>query len=84
MSPIYLFGGAVVFGVLHHIRRDLWPFTVWAVWQGVLFAVALYATELLTVTMPAHFCHDFIGFLIFRYFNRTDSSGRSPSSSNVR
>jgi membrane protease YdiL (CAAX protease family) len=77
MSPIYLFGGAIVFGVLHHVRRDLWPFTVWAIWQGMLFALALYATQMLAVTMTAHFLHDFIGFLIFRYFNRMDSSGGS-------
>ena len=72
-SPVFLFGGAVVFGLLHHIRRELWPFTLWAIWQGVLFAAAVYVTEMLTVTMVAHFLHDFIGFLIFRHINRVDS-----------
>jgi membrane protease YdiL (CAAX protease family) len=71
LSPVYLFGGAVVFGLLHHIRRELWPFTVWAIWQGVLFAAAVYVTEMLTVTMVAHFLHDLIGFLIFRHLNRS-------------
>jgi membrane protease YdiL (CAAX protease family) len=77
-SPIYLFGGAVLFGLLHHIRRDLWPFTLWAVWQGILFAVALSVTQVLSVTMTAHFWHDFIGFLIFRYLNQIEVSGKAP------
>jgi len=72
LSPVYLFGGAVVFGLLHHIRRDLWPFTLWAVWQGLLFATAVFVTEMLCVTMVAHFLHDFIGFLIFRHLNRAN------------
>jgi membrane protease YdiL (CAAX protease family) len=70
LSPVYLFGGAIVFGLLHHIRHDLWPFTIWAIWQGIIFATALYVTEMLLVTMVAHFLHDLIGFLIFRYLNR--------------
>jgi membrane protease YdiL (CAAX protease family) len=77
LSPIYLFGGAVVFGLLHHIRRELWPFTLWAVWQGVLFAAALCITEMLCVTMVAHFLHDCIGFLVFRYLNRVGSSAKN-------
>src|SRR5262249_58322033 len=72
----YLLGGAVVFGLLHHIRRELWPFTLWAIWQGLLFAAAIYVTEMLCVTMVAHFLHDFIGFLIFRYLNRADWSAK--------
>jgi membrane protease YdiL (CAAX protease family) len=74
LSPVYLLGGAVVFGLLHHIRYELWPFTLWAVWQGLLFATAIYVTEMLCVTMVAHFLHDFIGFLIFRHFNRANWS----------
>ncbi len=66
----YLGASAVVFGLLHHIRASLWPFTAWAIWQGVLFAVALRATESLAVTMVAHFLHDLTGFLVFRYLRR--------------
>jgi membrane protease YdiL (CAAX protease family) len=69
-SLVYLISGAIVFGGLHHIRRDLWPFTLWAMWQGFLFAAAIYLTEALCVTMVAHFLHDFTGFLIFRYLIR--------------
>jgi membrane protease YdiL (CAAX protease family) len=67
---VYLFPAAVLFGVLHHIRGSLWHVTVWSVWQGFLFAIALHLTGELLVTMTAHFLHDCIGFLIFRRLNR--------------
>jgi len=76
-SGAYLISAAVLFGLLHHIRRELWPFTVWAVWQGLLFAAGVYVTEMLFVTMVAHFLHDLIGFLIFRYLNQTNWSSKS-------
>jgi membrane protease YdiL (CAAX protease family) len=69
-GPVYLVGAAVAFGLLHHIRWALWPFTLWSVLEGLLFALALYLTQNLVVTMTAHFLHDSAGFLIFRYFNR--------------
>jgi membrane protease YdiL (CAAX protease family) len=69
-SPAYLAGGAVLFGLLHHIRGRLWPFTIWATWQGVLFTAAILVTGDLAVTMTAHFLHDLTGFLIFRHLNR--------------
>src|SRR5262245_13971914 len=31
--PAYLGVSAIVFGLLHHIRRELWPFTLWAIWE---------------------------------------------------
>lgn len=64
----YLFFSAVIFGLLHHIRGSLWPFTVWSVWQGFLFAGVMLHFQRLGVTMTAHFLHDFLGFLGFRYF----------------
>jgi membrane protease YdiL (CAAX protease family) len=69
-GPVYLIAAAVVFGLLHHIRRPLWPFTVWAAWQGLLLAAAVYLTGDLCVSMVAHFLHDLTGFLLFRYLNR--------------
>jgi membrane protease YdiL (CAAX protease family) len=65
----FLIPSAVVFGLLHHVRRSLWPFTVWAAWQGLLFAGALWYFEKLSVTATAHFLHDFAGLLIFRRLN---------------
>jgi membrane protease YdiL (CAAX protease family) len=70
-GPVYLGVMAVVFGLLHHVRRELWPFTVWAAWEGALFAAALGYTGVLGVTMVAHFLHDVTGFLIFRYLRRS-------------
>lgn len=69
-DPVFLAISAVVFGLLHHIRRSLWPFTIWAMFQGVLFGVALHLTGVLCVPMVAHFLHDLTGFAIFRYLNR--------------
>jgi membrane protease YdiL (CAAX protease family) len=65
----FLIPSAVAFGLLHHVRRALWPFTLWAVWQGLLFAAALWYFGDLSVTMTAHFLHDLSGFLIFRWLN---------------
>jgi len=67
----YLIASAVLFGLLHHIRRSLWPFTLWAIWEGLLFAAALLYFGELAVTMTAHFLHDLAGFLIFRWLNAT-------------
>ncbi len=67
----FLVASAIVFGLLHHIRRSLWPFTLWAVWEGFLFAAALWYFRELSITMTAHFLHDFSGFLIFRWLNAT-------------
>jgi membrane protease YdiL (CAAX protease family) len=77
-NPLYLVLALIPFGLLHHVRRSLWPFTVWAAWQGVLLAAALYVTGDLGVAMVAHFLHDLSGFLAFRYLNgRTKTAGSS-------
>ncbi len=69
-SPFVLFPLALLFGLLHHIRRSLWGFTVWSIWEGVLFAGTMISTGELVVTMVAHFLHDFLGFFAFRWENR--------------
>jgi membrane protease YdiL (CAAX protease family) len=68
-TAAYLLPAAVVFGLLHHIRRDLWPFTLWSIWEGTLFALARLWTGELLPTMVAHFLHDVTGFLIFHHVN---------------
>jgi membrane protease YdiL (CAAX protease family) len=76
-APWALAASAVAFGLLHHVRQRLWPFTLWSVWEGALFGVVLYLTGQLAVTMTAHFLHDLLGFLIFRRFNRdADASAK--------
>jgi membrane protease YdiL (CAAX protease family) len=73
VGPVYLVTAAILFGLLHHIRLSLWPFTLWSILEGLLFAAALYLTQDLVVTMTAHFLHDGAGFAIFRHFNRQGS-----------
>jgi membrane protease YdiL (CAAX protease family) len=77
-GPAYLTASAVVFGLLHHVRAALWPFTAWAVWEGLLFAAALHLTGNLAVTMAAHFLHDTAGFLLFRYLRRARKRAAGP------
>jgi membrane protease YdiL (CAAX protease family) len=77
-TAAYLLPAAVVFGLLHHIRRDLWPFTLWSVWEGTLFALALLYTGQLLPTMVAHFLHDVAGFLIFHHLNKKTQPKSNP------
>jgi membrane protease YdiL (CAAX protease family) len=65
-DPVFLGAMTVLFGLLHHVRRSLWPFTVWSTYEGFLLAAAVYLTGSLWVTMVAHFLHDLAGFLVFR------------------
>jgi membrane protease YdiL (CAAX protease family) len=74
-DPLFLIASATVFGLLHHVRRSLWPFTLWATFEGLLFGVALVWTGVLCVPMVCHFLHDLTGFGIFRFLNR-----RAPAS----
>jgi membrane protease YdiL (CAAX protease family) len=83
-SPYYLAGAAVLFGLMHHVRRSLWPFTLWAIWQGLLLAAALYWTGNLFVVMEAHFLHDLSGFLVFRYLNARAAFPSMPAGSSPR
>src|SRR5262249_31462534 len=71
LDPVALGFSAVTFGLLHHIRLEFWSITLWSIWQGVLFSLALSWTGALCVTMTAHFLHDASGFLLFRWLNRT-------------
>jgi membrane protease YdiL (CAAX protease family) len=74
VSPLPVLGLAVLFGLLHHIRWELGWFTVWSIWEGALFALALLWVGSLLPTMVAHFLHDLIGFGIFRRTNRVRSA----------
>ena len=76
LNPLYLAGAVAAFGMLHHVRRSLWPFTPWAAWQGLLLALGVWHWGNLFVTMEAHLLHDLTGFLIFRQLNRRGSGKR--------
>lgn len=76
LQPAYLAGSAVIFGLLHHISRSLWPFTIWSMYQGGLLAVVLWWQQDLGVTMIAHALHDLFGFTLFRWLNaRSEPAG---------
>jgi membrane protease YdiL (CAAX protease family) len=68
-SPWFLVPAGIVFGLLHHLGRPLRLFTLWFVWEGLLFALAMLVTGQLIATMAAHFLHDFVGLLAFRWTN---------------
>lgn len=73
-QPAYLLTAAVLFGLLHHLRGPLAPFTLWSIWEGLLLALMLWLTGALVVSMTAHFLHDVTGFLIFRVERSVGSS----------
>jgi membrane protease YdiL (CAAX protease family) len=72
----FLLAAAVIFGLLHHIRSSLWPFTLWSIWEGILFALAMLYFQRLGVTMTAHFLHDLTGFLLFRLVFNSAEQGK--------
>jgi membrane protease YdiL (CAAX protease family) len=63
---------AVVFGLCHLIpRRSLWPFTVWATWEGALLGCVYVFSDSLLVSCVVHALHDIVGFSLFAMQRRT-------------
>lgn len=63
-----LTASAVVFGLLHAIpRRDLLPFTAWAIWEGALLGLVYTLSGSLLVAMVVHVLHDLAGFSLFAW-----------------
>ena len=57
---------ALIFGLLHLIpRRRLWPFAVWAVWEGALLGGIYVWSGSLLVVVVLHTLHDAGGFGLF-------------------
>jgi len=57
---------AVVFGLLHLIpRQRLWPFAIWAVWEGTLLGTIYVWSGSLLVVVVLHTLHDIGGFAVF-------------------
>jgi membrane protease YdiL (CAAX protease family) len=62
---------AVAFGALHWLpSRQLLPFTLWAVWEGVLLGGVYVLSGSLLVCLVLHFLHDIAGFSLFAYQRR--------------
>ncbi len=68
LAPLGLLVSSLAFGLLHHMGRRFWPFTIWSGYQGLLLAAGVYLTDALVVTMVAHFLHDLCGFIVFWYY----------------
>jgi membrane protease YdiL (CAAX protease family) len=63
---------ALVFGTLHLVpQRRLWPFALWAVWEGGLLGAVYVLSGSLVVCLVLHFLHDIAGFSLFAYQRRT-------------
>jgi membrane protease YdiL (CAAX protease family) len=63
---------ALAFGALHALpSRQLLPFTLWAVWEGVLLGAVYVLSGSLLVAVVLHFLHDIAGFSLFAYQRRT-------------
>jgi membrane protease YdiL (CAAX protease family) len=67
---------ALVFGLAHLIpQRLLWPFALWAVWEGVLLGGVFVLSGSLAVVIVLHVVHDFLGFAIFAHQRRRWATG---------
>lgn len=57
---------ALAFGALHIIRRrELAPFALWAVWEGLLLGAVYLASGSLLTSLLVHAAHDTFGFTLF-------------------
>ncbi|MGE3805682.1 MAG: lysostaphin resistance A-like protein [Gemmataceae bacterium] len=61
-----------LFGLCHLIpRRGLWPFALWAVWEGALLGGVYVWSGSLAVVVCLHVLHDLGGFSWFAFQRRT-------------
>ncbi|OAI54004.1 hypothetical protein AYO44_03735 [Planctomycetaceae bacterium SCGC AG-212-F19] len=66
---------ALVFGLAHTIlQRLLWPFTFWAIWEGVLLGGVYVLSGSLAVVVVLHVLHDIVGFVIFAFQRRSSAT----------
>jgi uncharacterized protein len=67
---------ALVFGLMHLIpRRRLWPFVLWAVWEGALLGGVYVWSGSLLVVVVLHTLHDMGGFSLFALQRRMWDAG---------
>jgi membrane protease YdiL (CAAX protease family) len=69
LSPwIAIAVSAVLFGLCHAMPAPVsWPFTVWAVWEGMLLGVVYVLSGSLLACVIAHAVHDVVGFGLFAW-----------------
>ena len=64
--PLAVTMTAILFGACHLLRdRQLAPFALWAMWQGVLLGTLYVTTGSLLVCLLVHAAHDLGGFTLF-------------------
>lgn len=60
------------FALLHIIgRRELAPFALWAIWEGLLLGLVYLLSGSLLVSVLVHALHDAGGFALFAFQRRT-------------
>lgn len=58
---------AIAFGLAHMIlNRQLWAFSIWAAWEGLLLGLVYLASGSLVAVVGAHVAHDALGFWLLR------------------
>lgn len=71
-APAGIAVAALAFGLSHVIReRQLAPFAIWAVWEGILLGTVYVQSGSLLVVMVVHGLHDTLGYLLFAFQRRT-------------
>jgi membrane protease YdiL (CAAX protease family) len=72
IPPVAAVGvAALVFGLLHALpNKTLFPFTFWAIWEGVLLGGVYVLSGSLVVVVLLHVLHDIGGFSVFAYQRR--------------
>jgi membrane protease YdiL (CAAX protease family) len=59
---------ALLFGALHRLpEARLAPFTLWAIWEGIVLGGVYLAFGSLLVSIVVHAAHDLIGFTLFAW-----------------
>jgi len=59
---------ALLFGLLHVLpQRHMWPFALWAAWEGALLGGVYVLSGSLAVVIVLHVLHDIAGFSVFAY-----------------
>lgn len=57
---------SLVFAACHWLRREFFPFWIWAMGEGLLFGILMVTTGSLLVPMIAHGIHDTVGYRVFQ------------------
>lgn len=75
---------ALAFGAAHRLGDPrLAPFTLWAMWEGVLLGGVYVLFNSLLVSVLVHAAHDVIGFSLFAWQRRQQDLAPPPENSSL-